>query len=39
VSTFGVDFKLGAGTRKRLADDGADDNLLATIASSKRSGQ
>jgi len=39
VSTFGVDFKLGAGTRKRLADEGADDNLLVTIAASKRSGQ
>jgi len=38
VSTFGVDFKLGAATRKRLADEGADDNLLATIAASKRSG-
>jgi hypothetical protein len=39
VSTFGVDFKLGAITRKRLADEGADDNLLATIAAAKRSGQ
>jgi len=39
VTTFGVDFKLGAGTRKRLADEGADDNLLATIVASKRSGQ
>ena len=39
VNTFGVDFKLGAETRKRLADEGADDNLLATIAASKRSGQ
>jgi len=39
VSTFGVDFKLGAGTRKRLADQGADDNLLAMIAASTRSGQ
>ena len=37
VSTFGVDFKLGPGTRKRLADQGADDNLLVTIASSTRS--
>ncbi len=39
VSTYGVDFKLGAGTRKRLADEGADDNLLVTIAAAKRSGQ
>jgi len=39
VSTYGVDFKLVAGTRKRLADEGADDNLLATIAAAKRSGQ
>jgi TPR repeat protein len=39
VSTYGVDFKLGASTRKRLADEGADDNLLATIAAAKRSGQ
>ena len=36
VSTFGVDFKLGAGTRKRLADEWADDNLLTTIAAAKR---
>jgi len=36
VSTYGVDFTLSAGTRKRLTDDGADDTLLATIASSKR---
>lgn len=39
VSTYGVDFKLGAGTRKRLADEGADDNLLVTIDAAKRSGQ
>jgi Sel1 repeat len=39
VSTFGVDFKLGAATKKRLAHEGADDNLLATIAAAKRSGQ
>jgi len=38
VSTFGVDFKLGDSSRKRLAGDGADDSLLATIAASKRSG-
>lgn len=39
VSTFGVDFKLGAATKTRLAQEGADDNLLATIAAAKRSGQ
>jgi len=39
VSTYGVDFKLGANTRKRLAGEGADDNLLTTLAASKRSGQ
>lgn len=39
VSTFGVDFKLGAATKQRLAREGADDNLLATIAAAKRSGQ
>ena len=36
VSTYGVDFTLTAPTRKRLTDDGADENLLATIASSRR---
>jgi hypothetical protein len=36
VNTYGVDFALSASTRKRLAADGADDGLLATIASSKR---
>lgn len=36
VSTYGVDFTLSANSRKRLTDDGADDNLLATIASSMR---
>jgi len=36
VSTYGVDFTLGANSRKRLTDNGADDNLLAIIASSKR---
>jgi TPR repeat protein len=36
VSTYGVDFSLSANSRKRLTDDGADDSLLATIASSKR---
>ncbi len=35
VSTYGVDFSLSASTRKRLTDDGADDNLLQTIASAK----
>ena len=39
VTTFGVDFKLGDSSRKRLAGAGADDNLLATIAASKRSGR
>lgn len=37
VQKFGVDFKLSAVTRKRLADAGADDSLLTTISSSKRS--
>jgi hypothetical protein len=36
VNTYGVDFALSASNRKRLAADGADDTLLATIASSKR---
>jgi hypothetical protein len=36
VSTYGVDFTLGASTRKRLSDEGADDNLLAIIALAKR---
>jgi TPR repeat protein len=36
VSTYGVDFILSADTRKRLTDKGADDTLLATIASAKR---
>jgi len=36
VQKFGVDFKLSAVTRKRLADEGADDNLLQTISGSKR---
>jgi TPR repeat protein len=37
VQKFGVDFRLNAGARKRLADQGADDNLLTTISASKRS--
>jgi uncharacterized glyoxalase superfamily protein PhnB len=37
VNTYGVDFSLSATNRKRLTDDGADDNLLTTISSSKRS--
>jgi Sel1 repeat len=37
VQKFGVDFKLSAVTRKRLADEGAEDSLLTTISSSKRS--
>lgn len=36
VSTYGVDFSLSANTRKRLAGEGADDTLLAAIASAKR---
>jgi hypothetical protein len=36
VSTYGVDFTLGASTRKHLTDEGADNNLLAIIASAKR---
>jgi len=34
VSTYGVDFSLSAHARKRLADDGADDGLLAAISTS-----
>jgi hypothetical protein len=37
VQKFGVDFKLTSVARKRLLTDGADDNLLATISTSKRS--
>jgi TPR repeat protein len=37
VQKFGVDFKLSSVTRKRLTDEGADDNLLAAISASKRS--
>ncbi|HLV85418.1 MAG TPA: tetratricopeptide repeat protein [Candidatus Sulfotelmatobacter sp.] len=36
VSTYGVSFDLNAAARKRLASDGADDALLATISGSKR---
>jgi hypothetical protein len=36
VQKFGVDFKLSAVVRKRLADKGADDNLLQTISASRR---
>jgi hypothetical protein len=36
VQKFGVDFKLTAVLRKRLADKGADDNLLQTISASKQ---
>lgn len=36
VSTYGVDFTLTASARKRLANEGADDNLLAAISSAKR---
>lgn len=36
VGQYGVDFTLSANARTRLANDGADDPLLQTIASSKR---
>jgi hypothetical protein len=36
VATYGVDFTLSASTRHRLASAGADDTLLAAIASAKR---
>ena len=36
VSTYGVDFTLSPNARKSLAGKGADDNLLAAIASAKR---
>jgi hypothetical protein len=32
-----VDFKVNAAIQKRLADDGADADLLQTISASKRS--
>jgi TPR repeat protein len=35
VTTYGVDFSLSATSKKRLTNDGADDKLLQTIASSK----
>jgi len=37
VHTYGVDFKLSAATRQRLKDEGADDNLVQIIFTSKRS--
>jgi hypothetical protein len=37
VQKFGVDFNLNAAARKRLVDDGAQDELLTAISSSKRS--
>jgi len=37
VQQFGVDFKLSSVTRKRLTDDGADNELLAAISASNRS--
>jgi TPR repeat protein len=37
VQKFGVDFKVNAAIQKRLADDGADADLLQTISASKRS--
>jgi hypothetical protein len=36
VQQFGVDFKLSSVTRKRLTDEGADDNLLTTISTARR---
>jgi len=36
VQKFGVDFKLSAVAGKRLADEGADNNLLQTISASRR---
>jgi Sel1 repeat len=36
VQRFGVDFKLSFNTRKRLTEEGADDNLLTSISSAKR---
>jgi Sel1 repeat len=36
VQQFGVDFKLSSVTRKRLTDEGADDNLLTTISAARR---
>ena len=36
VGTYGVDFALSPTTKKRLTEEGADDNLLQLIASSKR---
>lgn len=35
VTTYGVDFSLNANARKRLTDDGADDDLLAAISTSR----
>jgi hypothetical protein len=36
VQEFGVDFKLSSVTRKRLSDEGADDQLLAVLTSSNK---
>jgi hypothetical protein len=36
VGQYGVDFSLNASAKQRLANDGADDALLHTIASAKR---
>lgn len=36
VGQYGVDFSLSANAKQRLTTDGADSNLLQTIASSKR---
>ncbi len=37
IQKFGVDFKVNSAIQKRLADDGADADLLQAISSSKRS--
>jgi len=36
VQQFGVDFKLSFVNRKRLTEEGADDNLLTTISTARR---
>jgi hypothetical protein len=36
VNTYGVDFALNTRAEKQLRDDGADDDLLKTVAASKR---
>src|ERR1700676_5132118 len=36
VQKFGVDFKLSSATRKRLTEEGADNNLLTSISAASR---